>query len=49
MADGGPIEYDTLVVATGAHHTYFDHPEWATHRARAQVDRGCASRSGAGS
>ena len=30
MADGGPIEYDTLVVATGAHHTYFDHPEWAT-------------------
>ena len=30
MADGGPIDYDTLVVATGAHHTYFDHPEWAT-------------------
>ena len=29
MADGGPIPYDTLVVATGAHHTYFDHPEWA--------------------
>jgi NADH:ubiquinone reductase (H+-translocating) len=29
MADGGPIEYDTLVVATGAHHTYFAHPEWA--------------------
>ena len=29
MADGGPIDYDTLVVATGAHHTYFDHPEWA--------------------
>jgi NADH dehydrogenase len=29
MADGGPIEYDTLIVATGAHHTYFDHPEWA--------------------
>ena len=29
MADGGPIAYDTLVVATGAHHTYFDHPEWA--------------------
>ncbi len=30
MADGGPIGYDTLIVATGAHHTYFDHPEWAT-------------------
>ena len=29
LADGGPIDYDTLVVATGAHHTYFDHPEWA--------------------
>src|SRR4249920_1634603 len=29
LADGGPIAYDTLVVATGAHHTYFDHPEWA--------------------
>jgi NADH dehydrogenase len=29
LADGGPIGYDTLIVATGAHHTYFDHPEWA--------------------
>jgi len=29
LADGGPIAYDTLIVATGAHHTYFDHPEWA--------------------
>jgi NADH dehydrogenase len=29
MADEGPIRYDTLIVATGAHHTYFDHPEWA--------------------
>src|SRR4029450_7364207 len=28
--DGGPIGYDTLIVATGAHHTYFDHPEWAS-------------------
>ncbi len=27
--DGGPIAYDTLIVATGAHHSYFDHPEWA--------------------
>ncbi len=30
IADGGAIAYDTLVVATGAHHTYFDHPEWST-------------------
>jgi NADH dehydrogenase len=30
LADGGPIRYDTLVVATGARHTYFDHPEWAS-------------------
>jgi NADH dehydrogenase len=29
IADGGPIAYDTLIVATGAHHSYFDHPEWA--------------------
>jgi NADH dehydrogenase len=29
LADGGPIGYDTLIVATGAHHAYFDHPEWA--------------------
>jgi NADH:ubiquinone reductase (H+-translocating) len=29
LADGGPIPYDTLIVASGAHHTYFDHPEWA--------------------
>ncbi len=29
LSDGGPIDYDTLVVATGAHHSYFDHPEWA--------------------
>jgi NADH dehydrogenase len=31
IADGGPIAYDTLIVATGAHHSYFDHPEWAAH------------------
>ena len=30
IADGGPIAYDTLIVATGAHHSYFDHPDWAT-------------------
>jgi NADH:quinone reductase (non-electrogenic) len=29
IADGGPIAYDTLIVATGAHHSYFDHPDWA--------------------
>jgi NADH dehydrogenase len=29
LADGGPIRYDTLIVATGAHHSYFDHPQWA--------------------
>jgi NADH dehydrogenase len=30
LADGGPIDYDTLVVATGAQHAYFGHDEWAT-------------------
>src|SRR6476469_3629289 len=30
LADEGPIAYDTLIVATGAHHTYFDQPEWAS-------------------
>src|SRR6476646_5282 len=30
LADDGPIAYDTLIVATGAHHTYFDHPEWSS-------------------
>jgi NADH dehydrogenase len=29
MSDGGPIPYDSLIVATGAHHTYFGHDEWA--------------------
>jgi NADH dehydrogenase len=29
MSDGGPIGYDTLIVATGAHHAYFGHDEWA--------------------
>ena len=40
LADGGPIEYDTLVVATGAHHTYFDHAGVGGHRPRAQDPRG---------
>ncbi len=29
MSDGGPIGYDTLVVATGSRHSYFGHDEWA--------------------
>ena len=29
MSDGGPIPYDTLVVATGARHSYFGRDEWA--------------------
>ena len=29
LSDGGPIAYDTLIVATGARHSYFGHPEWA--------------------
>ncbi|HEY7736094.1 MAG TPA: NAD(P)/FAD-dependent oxidoreductase [Candidatus Limnocylindrales bacterium] len=29
LSDGGPIEYDTLIVATGASHTYFGHDEWS--------------------
>ncbi|HEY0443879.1 MAG TPA: NAD(P)/FAD-dependent oxidoreductase, partial [Candidatus Limnocylindrales bacterium] len=28
MSDGGPIEYDSLVVGTGARHAYFGHDEW---------------------
>jgi NADH dehydrogenase len=31
LSDGGPIEYDTLVVATGARFSYFGHDEWARH------------------
>jgi NADH dehydrogenase len=29
LSDGGPILYDTLIVATGAHHAYFGHEDWA--------------------
>jgi NADH dehydrogenase len=29
MSDGGPIHYDTLIVATGARHAYFGHDDWA--------------------
>jgi NADH dehydrogenase len=29
VRDGGSIGYDSLIVATGAHHSYFGHDEWA--------------------
>jgi NADH dehydrogenase len=29
LADGTPLPYDTLVLATGATHSYFGHDEWA--------------------
>jgi NADH dehydrogenase len=29
MSDGGPIPFDTLIVATGARHSFFGHDEWA--------------------
>jgi NADH dehydrogenase len=29
LSDGGPIPYDTLIVATGARHSYFGHDDWA--------------------
>jgi NADH dehydrogenase len=28
LADGGTLSYDFLVLATGATHSYFGHPEW---------------------
>ena len=31
LSDGGPIPYDTLVVATGAQHSYFGHDDWAPY------------------
>ena len=31
MSDGGPIAYDTLIVATGVRHSYFGHDEWAAN------------------
>ena len=30
LADGS-VDYDTLIVATGATHAYFGHDEWAEH------------------
>jgi NADH dehydrogenase len=29
LADGGPLPYDTLIVATGARHSYFGRDDWA--------------------
>jgi len=29
--DDDSVAYDTLIVATGARHSYFGHPEWAMH------------------
>jgi NADH:ubiquinone reductase (H+-translocating) len=29
LSDGGTLDYDTLVVATGGRHAYFGHEEWA--------------------
>jgi NADH:ubiquinone reductase (H+-translocating) len=29
LSDGGPIDYDSLIVATGARFSYFGHDEWA--------------------
>jgi NADH:quinone reductase (non-electrogenic) len=29
LSDGGPIPYDSLIVATGAHHSYFGNDAWA--------------------
>jgi NADH dehydrogenase len=31
LSDGGPIPYDTLVVATGARHSYFGRDDWAAY------------------
>ncbi len=28
LSDGGTLAYDYLIVATGAHHSYFGHDEW---------------------
>jgi NADH dehydrogenase len=31
LSDGGTIPYDSLIVATGAHHAYFGHDDWAPY------------------
>jgi NADH dehydrogenase len=47
VEDGGSVPYDYLVLATGAAHAYFGHPEWA-RRALAQDARRCAGDAAAG-
>jgi NADH dehydrogenase len=31
LEDGATIDYDYLIVGTGARHAYFNHPEWERH------------------
>ena len=31
LSDGGPVPYDTLIVATGARHSYFGNDQWAAN------------------
>jgi NADH dehydrogenase len=31
LADGATLDYDYVIVATGASHAYFGHPEWARY------------------
>ncbi len=31
LGDGGPLPYDTLIVATGARHSYFGREDWAAN------------------
>ena len=31
LDDGGSVEYDTLLLASGVTHTYFGHDEWSKH------------------
>ena len=31
LTDGDSIDYDYLILAPGARHAYFDHPEWERH------------------
>lgn len=31
LTDGEPISYDSLILATGATHSYFGHDEWSEH------------------
>jgi NADH:ubiquinone reductase (H+-translocating) len=31
LSDGGPLPYDTLIVATGARHSYFGRDDWAAN------------------